>query len=969
MRHLSAISIPPTLFRLLSVLSFIVLSHLPIASETVEQLLSRYANAGHSRKYALAKELCDTFQSNDVFFTPPQPVNPSMPPDTLDALVYYGAVCYFFCTDQFNQQLAYTQLALPLLNHHHPLFYNSVLSNRAKAYHNLGEIKQAIEAAQVAEQACRAINDYRELSRVYTTLSFLSTNQKQGDDAVVYVQKAIDANRRSGDTLLIHNLFGAACEAYCALGDYLRSIDYGWKSVRAARNSSPAIIAIHLSQLGYTYYLADSLEVGKRVLLKAIKMSTDCGYDDIASVCQHLGLIYMKENNRAEAAKWFRKALGHAQNQGNRQDICNLTRDLSDALIDSDPKESLRLLKQSYLLRDTIYNEELQAQLSQASASFHNDQLRQENENEHRLNRIIVLSSILGTLLLAGIIIMLFYSARTRMKMLKAQRKLQLARDTFFTNVTHELRTPLTLIIGLSHRLSESVNSGHRPPDAVSVDQFANDLTLIERNGDQLLTLVNQLLDIARASSGMVSAKWQRGDVSAFVSMVVEAARPLADTKSVTLNYHPQGGEVITDFVPDYMQKIVSNLLYNALKFTPADGEVAITTHAEKKQFVVEVADTGCGISPDDLSHIFEPFFQGSNHTKAGTGVGLALVSQLTEAMGGKADVRSTVGQGAVFTVWIPLRHKVGTEAMPLQPSPEPAMSELPSDGDAPLQSDVHQKKEGATRILVVEDNRDVAYYIGSVLSDHYEVAYASDGREGIEKARQQMPDLIVTDIMMPDVDGLELCRQVRADELINHIPIVIITARATDDDRLTGIGAGADAYLYKPFRADELLLRVEKLLEQRRMLQQKFSKQLGVVPDSRKPGIEPEAQQPVAVETETIFERNVRQANEQFLTRLDALVLQLLADGDLSTDRVASELCMSRSQLARKLRAVIDMTPAAYILDLRLREVKRLLAVTPPLTLLDIALRCGFTDHAHLTNTFKRKYGITPSQFIKEEH
>ena len=981
MKHFSAMSSPLSLFRLSVLLAFCALSRPLDAAETLEQMLSRYVDVSLSQRYTLAKQLCDSFMYKDVFFTPPQPVNPAMPSDTLDALVYYGAVCYFYCTDKYQKQLDYTKLALPLLERHHPLYYNSVLSNSAKAYLEIGEIQAALEAARQAERACRAINDNRELSRVYTTLSFISTTQKQGQDAVDYVLKAIDANRQSGDTLIIHSLFGAACEAYCTLGDYPKSIDYGWKSVRAARNrdSSPIIIATHLSQLGYTYYLADSLEAGKRVLLEAIKLKTkdDMMYD-FEVTCQHLGFIYMKENNKAEAAKWFRKALSQAEVNGNRRNVCNLLRNLSDALRDSDPKESLRLLEQSALLRDTIYNEELQAKLSEASASFHNDQLRQENENTRRVNRIILLSLIVGMLLSAAIIAMLVYSVRTRKRVISAMRKLQLARDTFFTNVTHELRTPLTVIIGISQRLSESIGTGHRLPAPESDDEAAKGLALIERNGHRLLTLVNQLLDIAKASSDMGNIRWQRGDVTAFVSMVVEAARPLADANGVALHYHPQSSEVHTDFVPDYVQKILSNLLYNALKFTPSGGQVDITTHTEKKQFVVEVADTGCGITPDDLPHVFEPFFQGSNHTMTGTGVGLALVRQLTEALGGEVNVTSTVGQGTVFKVRMPLRHRLADTAAMAQPSLEPTMPDLPSNDEAPLSADLPSEETNRTRILVVEDNQDVAYYIGSVLRDHYEVSYATDGRQGLEIARQQMPDLIVTDIMMPDVDGLELCRQIRADELTNHIPIVIITARATEDDRLTGIGAGADAYLYKPFRSDELLLRVEKLLEQRKMLQRKFSMQLGIVPDAQE-GIEASA----AVEeggevtssetspetiSETIFERNVRQANEEFIARFDALVLRLLAEGDISTEHVASELCMSRSQLARKVRAVIDMTPAAYILDIRLREAKRLLSVTPPLTLLDIALRCGFSDHAHFTNTFKRKYGITPSQYVRSE-
>ena len=210
----------------------------------------------------------------------------------------------------------------------------------------------------------------------------------------------------------------------------------------------------------------------------------------------------------------------------------------------------------------------------------------------------------------------------------------------------------------------------------------------------------------------------------------------------------------------------------------------------------------------------------------------------------------------------------------------------------------------------------------------------------------------------MPDVDGLELCRRIRSSEMTSHIPLIIITARVTDEDRLQGIKAGADAYLYKPFLADELLLRIEKLLESRRMLQQKFSKAMDAEPQQEEASSNPQ----------TLYERNVVMANEQFLQRLDKIICQLMPTGDCSTNKVAEEMCISRNQLARKLRAIIDTTPSDYILNYRLNEVKRLLHEQPPLTILEIAIKCGFADNAHLTHVFKQKLGITPTQYVKEK-
>lgn len=231
-----------------------------------------------------------------------------------------------------------------------------------------------------------------------------------------------------------------------------------------------------------------------------------------------------------------------------------------------------------------------------------------------------------------------------------------------------------------------------------------------------------------------------------------------------------------------------------------------------------------------------------------------------------------------------------------------------------------------------------------------------------MRKATEWMPDLIVTDVMMPEVDGLELCRRIRSSEMTNHIPIIIITARTTDSDRLNGFEAGAEAYLCKPFLAEELLLRVSKLLEQRRLLQQKFKLSMAVNKEEKT------VSSSTTHET-TIYERNLSEANSAFLRKVNEAILRLMPEGKLDVQDVAAAVFLSRSQFGRKLRAVVDMSPSDFINDVRLNEVRRLLHVQPPLTLLDIALRTGFSDHAHLTHAFRRKFGMPPSQYIRQSN
>ena len=255
---------------------------------------------------------------------------------------------------------------------------------------------------------------------------------------------------------------------------------------------------------------------------------------------------------------------------------------------------------------------------------------------------------------------------------------------------------------------------------------------------------------------------------------------------------------------------------------------------------------------------------------------------------------------------------------------------------------------------LVVEDNPDVAAYIGSVLEPDFEVVFAADGQEGVYKAEALVPDVIVTDVMMPTMDGLELCRRIRANIITDHIPVVVVTARVTDADRLRGIAAGADAYLTKPFLADELRLRIAKLLEQRRRL-------------LAKAGATADGSLSVADHAEKEREKQLSESSKEFLKKLNEVILGQMAKGDVSTKTVAAELFMSSSQLVRKLHALTGMTPSAYILEQRMQEALRLLAHTPKYTIAEIAIHCAFSDTSHFSRTFRRRFGIPPSQYVTD--
>jgi CheY-like chemotaxis protein/two-component sensor histidine kinase len=309
------------------------------------------------------------------------------------------------------------------------------------------------------------------------------------------------------------------------------------------------------------------------------------------------------------------------------------------------------------------------------------------------------------------------------------------------------------------------------------------------RQGERMLNLVNQLLDIAKIRSEMQQEDWRHGDIVAYMKMLVSSFQPQAEKCQVELRYSPAESRVDMDFVPDYMIKVFSNLISNAFKFTPSHGHVYISSHVENEHIQFQVADNGMGISEEDIDHIFDEFYQGSEGPSTiGTGIGLALVKSIVTTVGGEIQVESPQRKGTIFTLSFPLRH--GSEKLKQLDS-----DLIPKDVLHPKMSEdkfgeIEGSPENAPIVLIVDDEPDVSYYIGLQLKNHYRLYYAKDGQEGIEKAKEILPDLIITDLLMPRRDGFELCRAVRSSELLDHIAVVVLSARGGDEDRIKALAA-----------------------------------------------------------------------------------------------------------------------------------------------------------------------------------
>jgi signal transduction histidine kinase/CheY-like chemotaxis protein len=411
-------------------------------------------------------------------------------------------------------------------------------------------------------------------------------------------------------------------------------------------------------------------------------------------------------------------------------------------------------------------------------------------------------------------------------------------KSRFFTNITHEFRTPLTVILGMSEQV---LREGASHPVT----------RLIKRNGENLLRLVNQILDLAKLESNALKMNYIQGDVLAFTRYIAESLHSLANAQNLMLRVESDQANIVMDYDPERFLQIIHNLLSNAIKFTPSGGRVVVHVTSEGfetlptlKMLNIQVTDTGAGIPPDELPHIFERFFQAKNQEHFspsqlgldGAGIGLSLTRELVKAMGGEISAESTVGVGSTFWVKLPITNKGALVEKGASIESEEWV--LPATKQqAPLPIPLQPADSSQPHILLIEDNPDVVEYLSACLSSpllagegsgvRYALDFAYNGQAGIEKALENVPDLIVSDVMMPFKDGFEVVETLKNDERTSHIPIILLTAKADAQSRLTGLRRGADAYLSKPFHQEELLVTVENLLELRRKLQLKYQQSI----------------------------------------------------------------------------------------------------------------------------------------------
>ena len=513
-------------------------------------------------------------------------------------------------------------------------------------------------------------------------------------------------------------------------------------------------------------------------------------------------------------------------------------------------------------------------------------------------------------------------------------------KSEFFTNVSHEFRTPLTLIVGPLDDLIGSETSGQR----------RSLMEVMRRNAARLLQLVNQLLDIARLESGQLPLRPAPGDLRAVVSGVVYSFSSLADQRNISYVFDAYGlPATALLFDQDMLEKILANLLGNAFKYTPDGGQVTVgvsfrANGEDRGTARLAVANTGRGIPAAHLPHIFDRFYRVDETdpgVQEGTGIGLALVKQLVERHNGTISATSVPDQSTEFVVELHLETSA-PEGEPIAESVR--LADAPEDGIGPEVTGAPESASAPSRevVLVVEDHAEVRRYIRGHLESTYQVVEAVDGRDGLRQAIAGVPDLVISDVMMPGMDGFRLCHELKTNETTSHVPVLLLTARASDESRLEGLETGADDYLVKPFHARELIVRVANLLRSRAEMRRRFREEVMLRPN----GVV------------------VTSANAAFVKRVMAVIELHLGDDAFGVQVLSDELAMTTRQLHRKLTALVNQSPNDFIRTFRLTRARQLIEQEAG-SISEIAYQTGFRDPSYFSRVFREQFGFAPSAVV----
>ncbi len=759
------------------------------------------------------------------------------------------------------------------------------------------------------------------LANVYNQIGTKEGNQKALDIRHQLLSAECEEALNEGERARVYNGIG---EIYIVQKKYKLAEDYILKALKQFRKENMPSTLVHA-----LHNLAD-LNSAKGDYEKA-KVYIDEAYE-IAQEGEDIFALF----NAAEASGEINNSLGYYKKA------------IKDLKLSSSLRDSVEEIKRVEVIADL----ELKYKTEQKEEAIAKQELQLKNQElalvlqQNRFQSLLGWASFILALL-GGF----FFWSRNRLKLKEKESKnleaLNRQKTRYFTNISHELRTPLSLIIDPLNQLKENLNNQ-------SQKKLVNTAS---GNAERMLELVNQMLDLNKLEAGKLPLKAQKRDLRLSLSAIVNSFQNFSEQRNINLNFISEVKSLETYIDPDKFEKIISNLLSNAFKFTNEGDRVLVKLLKNNQQAEIHIKDNGIGIPADKLSFIFDRFYQvddSETRKVQGTGIGLSLAKELVELHHGKITAKSTEGSETIITIKLPLGK---THLQPSDILPAKTLAEYQQRKDC---QDTHRNKEATVVnslkqvqkngkeppiLLIIEDHQELRKYIIEQFQSEYQILEAADGTEGLAIAKEDIPDLIISDIMMPGIDGLDLCYQIKSNEHTSHIPIILLTAKSDPIDKIHGLKMQADDYLTKPFDSEILRARVENLIEQRNQLRSKFSHSNTVHPKD------------IAVNS----------LDEAFLENLLNIIEENMSNEKFGVEEMSKAIALSRSQLHRKLKALTGQSSSAFLRIIRLKRAYQLLEKSAG-NASEIAYQVGFSNSNYFFKCFKEEYGITPGQVIKGE-
>jgi signal transduction histidine kinase/DNA-binding response OmpR family regulator len=816
-------------------------------------------------------------------------------------------------------------------------------------YKSIGDFDKVADYAMKMLEIYEHSTDYEQLERTYTILGLVHDEWGDYEKAKFYHEKSLAISQKTGRKIGMSAAYTNLGIIFSKTKKYDKAIECFSKSLaldeglRDTTGISTAFVNLAINYQNKENY-PSAISYFEKSLSLAKKVND---WQVISSTYEGLAMAYAKTGQYKKGLSYADSSLVFAKKLMDK----TLLRDSYSTLatiekLQNNFKSAITYIELSAIYKDSIFSDNKIKQTTDLEKKYETEkkekeiQLLEQKTKTQNLWRNSLVVGLLFTLVSATIIYLLQRSRTRKAKLLLETQQLlnhqmqeaDKIKSRLFANISHEFRTPLTLILSPVEEklLSEDLSQ----KDNISFQS-------IRRSANQLLELINQVLELSKLESGFMKLKAQSGNLYNFIMPILSSFDSMADVGQVRYTKEVRIPESTVLFDGDKVEKILNNLLANAFRFSPKAGRVEVRIVAAEKEksveLAIEIKNTSV-IPPAALDKIFEPFFQGENapvRGVQGTGLGLSLVKELVKLHGGDIQVSSHADEGTTFTVMLAFEKSTMPTISPAEKPEAAALAEGRTETN-PVETDSAKET-----ILIVEDNQEVRMLIRQGLQIDYNILEASTGKEGVTMAHNHSIDIVVSDVMMPVMNGMELCHLLKNDERTSHLPIILLTARADHESKLEGLRTGADDYVVKPFNMQELQARISNLIAQRKKLIQKYNQRIVVQP----------------------HEITVTPLDERFIQKAIEFVEANLDDPELTVEKMLEGMGMSRTNLNRKIKAITGLSTNEFIQDFRLRRAAMLIEKKAD-TISQIAYQVGFNDQSYFTRCFKKKFGKTPSEY-----